>query len=215
VNSNATSTIGCKGWLGIVASIATLLALVVAIFALGRDILDLTWRPGQTQETRISGQEEPAKPTVIPSPASTPSPQPIDTSVPPMAAAKPTTLGPSFGEIRFCLKDQLDSKARLCEISQDTFNGQIERVYISWTYSNAEKGMRVNRKWYWNGELIYARPHNWEGDWQTEGVSEYTWLDAKGVDALGNPRYFPSGSYAVEMYIGDRLEQRGNFVIQR
>jgi len=76
-------------------------------------------------------------------------------------------------------------------------------------------GLQTTRKWYRNGQLIYARTHTWAGDWQTGGVSEYTWLEAKKVEALGYPQYFPSGSYTVELNIGDNLEQRGDFAIQR
>jgi len=198
----------------VASSIATILALVVAVLAWLAPFADVGPSPfRRQQETPLSKQEELSKPELIPSFASTPSPQPTDSSMPSMA--KPTTIGPSFGEIRFCLEEQLNRTARLCEISQDTFIGQIECVYMSWTYSNVEKGMRVSRNWYWNEQLICTRVHKWERDWQTEGVSEYTWLEAKGVEALGNPQYFPSGSYAVELYIGDRLEQRSNFVIQR
>ena len=54
----------------------------------------------------------------------------------------------------------------------------------------------------------------WRGDWRTDGTSEYTYLQAKGLQSLGWPQYFPPGDYKMELYIGDKLEQVGNFTIE-
>ena len=123
-------------------------------------------------------------------------------------------MGPSFGEMSFCLKDEFNEAARRCETSRTTFTGQVESVYVSWTYSNVYVGMEFGRKWYWIDQLISlpdAANDVWDGiNWETDGVSEYTWLEA----VVFGQRYFPSGSYIVELYIGDRLEQRSGFIVR-
>jgi len=95
------------------------------------------------------------------------------------------------------------------------FSGQVERVYVSWTYNNAYVAMKFSRKWYWNDQLIVLREDGiWDGTtWRIDGTSEYTWLNP-AVFGPGHSHLL-SGSYTVELYIGDRLEQRGSFAILR
>ncbi len=149
-------------------------------------------------------------------PTTTPVP-PTDTPPPPPATPTPAptaTMGPSFGEMSFCLKDEFNEAARRCETSRTTFTGQVESVYVSWIYSNVYVGMEFGRKWYRNDQLISlpdAANDVWDGiNWETDGVSEYTWLEA----VVFGQRYFPSGSYIVELYIGDRFEQRSGFIVR-
>lgn len=167
--------------------------------------------PTSTSTSRATATRTPAK-----TPTTTPVP-PTDTPPPPPATPTPAptaTMGPSFGEMSFCLKDEFNEAARRCETSRTTFTGQVESVYVSWTYSNVYVGMEFGRKWYWIDQLISlpdAANDVWDGiNWETDGVSEYTWLEA----VVFGQRYFPSGSYIVELYIGDRLEQRSGFIVR-
>ena len=158
--------------------------------------------------------------TPTPTPTSTNTPTPIPTSTPTSTPTTPhtpmptATIGPSFGEMSLCLKDEFNEAARRCETSRTTFTGQVESVYVSWTYSNVYVGVEFGRKWYWNNQLISlpdAANDVWDGiNWETDGVSEYTWLEA----VVFGERYFPPGSYIVELYIGDRLEQRSDFTVR-
>ena len=153
-------------------------------------------------------------PPPLPPTSTTPVP-PAPTHIPSPTIIQPTaTIGPSFGEMSFCLKDGFNEAARRCETSRTTFTGQVERLYVSWTYSNVYVGMIFSRKWYRNNQLIplpQAENDIWDGDnWKTDGVSEYTWLDAE----IFGQRYFPPGSYVVELYIGASLEQSGSFTVE-
>ena len=98
----------------------------------------ITSAPGETHpvSTATSSTEsaadtlEPTLETAPPPPTDTPTP----TATPALVAVEPTRLTPSFGVIRFCLENRINKTARLCETTQDTFAGAIERIYISWTY---------------------------------------------------------------------------------
>lgn len=126
---------------------------------------------------------------------------------------QPTSaIVPSFETMSFCLEDELNRAVRRCEVSHVTFTDQIERVYVSWIYNGVYVGMEFSRKWYRDNQLIYTCESIWDGEtWRVDGSSEYTWLDA----VIFGQKYFPPGSYTVELYIDDRLVQRGNFTIQK
>ncbi len=186
---------GPKLW-AIVTLVAAMLGCIGVIVAAAIGILpDLVKLTLQSTYT-------PVPPTLTPS-------LPI-TSVP---GIQPTsTIVPSFGKVSFCLEDELNREARHCKVAHVTFTGQVERVYVSWIYDGVYVGMEFSRKWYRDNQLILPREGIWDGEaWRTDGSSEYTWLDA----AVFGQKCFPSGSYTVELYIDDRLVQRGNFTIQK
>jgi len=164
----------------------------------------------------VGGGIAPDTPTFSPILLNTPVPS-TDASIP--IASSPdvqpsSTLGPSFGKMSFCLERDFNLTARRCKVSQELFAGPVKCVYVSWTYNNVYVGMIFSRKWYWNNELILSRENeSWDGnDWKIDGVSEYTFL--KSTVFGSGQEYLRPGTYTVELYIGDRLEQRSDFIIQ-
>jgi hypothetical protein len=122
---------------------------------------------------------------------------------------------PSFGVISVCLPAEVDRAARRCTTSHTTFTGMIDRVSISWPQRNISKGLRFRRVWYLNGEQDKEASSEYDGTkFNPAASSEYTWYDY-GAEHPDAPDAFPAGAWAVELYIGDRLEQTARFSILR
>jgi hypothetical protein len=168
-------------------------------------------------------QETSAQPTPVP-PVE---PRTFEATIPvqeaqPSAAPTPTsepeivlTPKPTFGELRFCLEDPKFTGLS-CTGSQYLFTGGIAKIYVSWPYANVYRGMNFDREWWYEGELIFYFDGEWNENWRLNTLSEYTWLVASEVIALGKPQFFPPGVYEVRFFVGEyrELAQVGTFRIE-
>jgi hypothetical protein len=175
-----------------------------------------------TDEPTVSLAPEPTRiPTDTPGATRTSSPPGVTPTLAATAThlpdAQPTsTTRPLFGEMIFCLDDELDGTARRCRSPQEMFTHPVTRINVSWTYQNVYRGMVFGRKWYLENQLIWqVKDDIWDEAWEINGTSEYTYLDVSDGQVFRGERVFRTGSYTVELYIGDELEQVGHFDIRK
>ena len=127
-----------------------------------------------------------------------------------------SSITPSFGEMSFCLPDKVINLR--CTDPQTVFQSPVTRIDVCWPYHNVrhEDKMIFSRKWYWLNQptpVFQKIDDIWDQSWEDDGESECTYLDASGGEVFAGEYLLRPGSYTVELYIGKKLEQRGNFTI--
>jgi len=168
--------------------------------------------PSATQITLVTATHTPPFPT---------SPTTVASPVPTTPVLAPTlTVGeakPWFGLISFCLEEQVDHDRRCCKgDSPPYFSGNVTKVYASWSFGNVREGMLFSRRWYKDGEPLPRLNHintPWTGNWRLGDGTEYTWAYPEGVEP--GLTIFPTGTYRLELYIGEERVQVGEFKIVR
>lgn len=78
----------------------------------------------------------------------------------------------------------------------------VKTVYATFSVSNMTKGTPWRTRWLYEGEEVLAEEDVWEED----GITA-SWV------SLSHPDGLPAGEFTLELYIGDRRVQRGNFTV--
>jgi hypothetical protein len=124
---------------------------------------------------------------------------PTPTRIPPTP-----TIGPvEFDPIIF--STAIDSEGNTTSPGT-VFPTGTTKVYAVWACRGMTPGLAVVNTWYLNGQQYASSTENW--DRPGERGRWWVSIDGESGGAL------PSGNYKLELYIGARLMQSGEFVIQ-
>ncbi len=152
-----------------------------------------------------AGMEAPSATPTTPAPTATPVP-PTATQVPPTST--PVTPTPTRGPVEFdpiIFSTAIDSEGNTTSPGT-SFPTGTTRVYGVWACRGMTPGLALVNTWYLNGQRYASSTVYWDrpGERGRWWVSIYR--ESGGA--------LPSGNYRLELYIGARLMQSGEFVIQ-
>ncbi|MGB3905372.1 MAG: family 16 glycoside hydrolase, partial [Anaerolineae bacterium] len=147
----------------------------------------------------------PAATPATPPPTATPVP-PTPTPVPPTPTPLPPT--PTIGPVEFdpiIFSTAIDSEGNTTSPGT-SFPTGTTKVYAVWACRGMTPGLALANMWYLNGQPYVSSTVYWD----RPGERGRWWvpISRESGGAL------PSGNYRLELYIGARLMQSGEFVIQ-
>lgn len=153
-------------------------------------------------------------PAAAPGPTATPTtPPPTATPVPPTPTQVPPTLTPvpptpTRGPVEFdpiIFSSAIDSEGNTTSPGT-SFPAGTTRVYAVWACRGMTPGLALENTWYLNGQRYASSTVYWD----RPGERGRWWVSL--YRESGAP--LPSGNYRLELYVGARLMQSGEFVIQ-
>jgi len=152
-----------------------------------------------------AGMEPTSATPTTPPPTATPVP-PTPTPVPPTPTRAPPT--PTRGPVEFdpiIFSTAIDSEGNTTSPGTSFATGTT-KVYGVWASRGMTPGLALANMWYLNGQPYTSSTVYW--DRPGERGRWWVWVERESGGAL------PSGNYRLELYIGARLMQSGEFVIQ-
>ncbi|RLT32764.1 MAG: LysM peptidoglycan-binding domain-containing protein [Chloroflexi bacterium] len=132
---------------------------------------------------------------------------------------------PSFGAIDVCLPDdfQYDPKTEegYCQTSSSVFYGDVQKLYLSWSYAYTPEGTQLTRRFYRNGVFLWEITNS-AGEatkrWSLSRPQGYVWvlIDAQfgKLWELFHSDYLPAGEYQMELYVNDNYFTATYFTIE-
>lgn len=109
-----------------------------------------------------------------------------------------TGVSPRFGEITFASGQQNDAPVGV----GTQFPSGTKEIYAFFDYQGMTDGLQWRQIWYVDGESGLDTSDTWEA-----GGQGNFWISINSRQGL------PDGDYLLELYVGDRLAQQGEFTI--
>jgi type VI secretion system secreted protein VgrG len=217
-----------RGWQLIFMSVGLFIAAAV-VLGLGRSALQVIAPPTLTPTASLTPTDTPVPPTITLTPTLTPVPSatlpPTDTLTPtltlPPTATPLATLTPAptlpityitppgpvtvTPPLDATAADMWFARSDNCTIKtgRDFFDQVPQTIHAHFYYNNWLPGVQWSGVWYRDGQVVYVETHLWDGS--TGGCGFSSWDNDKN--------WWPQGTYAVQIFVGDRFLLAGQFVV--